>query len=96
MTSMPNITISSPANPPTPVTVDTSFQTWGTVSPQGTTMKAWVQLGNHSTDGTAVNPPVEGSDWTFQFSNLLAGKAYTLNVGAVGKEQGVKQVSITT
>jgi hypothetical protein len=93
---MPNITISSPANPPTPVKVATSFQTWGNVSPQGATMKAWVQVGDKTTPGTAVNPPVAGSDWTFQFSNLLSGTAYTLNVEADGRVQTVKQVSITT
>jgi hypothetical protein len=95
---MPTITISSPTNPPTPVTVATNFRTYGDVNPRESTMSAWLQpAGGNAVQGAPVTPPVPGSEWTFKFPNLPTGTAYTLNVRAVdGAQSALAQVSITT
>jgi hypothetical protein len=93
----PALTISSPTNPPTPVNVNTTFQTFGTVNPRTSTMSAYLKRsGGGTVSGAPVQPPAN-SNWAFQFTNLLAGTAYTLNVEANdGEGQVVEQVSITT
>jgi hypothetical protein len=75
-----------------------TFTTFGTVSPSGATMSAWVMDGSTRYDGSSY-PPVPHNppyNWGFRFTGIPTGHAVTLHVkGVSGSEEDEKTASIT-